>query len=81
LQKKLKEEGFEIEYLKPSGDFGTFQTLIEHYYRYPIHMGNLVAKLLWQIQKIINYLLKKFVPTNLRNDFTGGYMLSLKKID
>jgi len=79
LEKKLKEEGFEIDYIKSSGDFGTFQTLVEHYYRYPIHQGNLVAKLLWQFQKTINYLLKKFVPSNFRNDFTGGYMISAKK--
>ncbi len=79
LEKKLKEQGFKIEYIKPSGDFGTFQTLVEHYYAYPIHQGNLVAKLLWQFQKTINHLLKKYVPNNFRNDFTGGYMLSAKK--
>ena len=79
LQKKLKEEGFEIEYIEPSGDFGTFQKLTGIYYSFPIQKGDLVAKLLWQFQKIINYLLKKFVPNNFRNDFTGGYMLSAKK--
>ena len=79
LEKKLKEEGFEIEYFTPLGDFWTFQTLVQNYYRYPIQKGNLVAKFLWRVQKVINYLLKKFVQSNLRTDYTLGYMLSAKK--
>ena len=59
LEKKLIQEGFEIENFSPSGDFGTFQTLIEHYFRFKIDSGSITAKILWQIQKIINVLLKK----------------------
>lgn len=79
LEKKLSEDGFEIEKFTPSGDFGTFQTLVEHYYRYKIDNKSLVAKILWQVQKIINILLKKNVPVHFRNDFTGGYMIQAKK--
>ena len=79
LEKKLSQEGFEIEYFSPSGDFGTFQTLVEHYFRFKIDSGSLTAKVLWQIQKIINVLLKKNVPVYFRNDFTGGYMIQAKK--
>lgn len=75
----LQREGFEIEILKPSGDFGTFQTLSEHFYRFLIDKGSLNAKLLWQFQKIINFLLKKFVTVNFRKDFTGGYMIKATK--
>ena len=79
LEKKLSQEGFEIEYFAPSGDFGTFQTLVEHYFRFKIDSGSLTAKVLWQIQKIINVLLKKNVLVHFRNDFTGGYMIQAKK--
>ena len=79
LEKRLSEEGFEIENFTPSGDFGTFQTLVEHYYRFKLDNGSLTARILWQVQKIINILLKKYVPVNCRNDFTGGYMIQAKK--
>jgi SAM-dependent methyltransferase len=79
LEKKLSEEGFEIENFTPSGDFGTFQTLVEHYYRFKLDNGSRTAKILWQVQKVINILLKKNVPVNYRNDFTGGYMIQAKK--
>ena len=75
----LQREGFKIEVLKPSGDFGTFQTLVEHYYRFLIDKGSLNTKLLWQFQKIINFLLRKFVAVNFRKDFTGGYMIHARK--
>ena len=74
----LQTEGFEIEHISPSGDFGTFQTLVEHYYRFPIHNGSLVAKIIWQFQKVINYSLKKLVQVNYRMDYTGGYMITAK---
>ncbi len=79
LEKKLSHEGFEIENFSPSGDFGTFQTLVEHYFRFKIGSGSITAKILWQIQKIINVLLKKNVLVHFRNDFTGGYMIQAKK--
>ena len=79
LEKKLSEEGFEIENFTASGDFGTFQTLVEHYYRFKLDNKSLAAKILWQAQKIINMLLKKHVPVHFRNDFTGGYMIQAKK--
>jgi hypothetical protein len=75
----LVREGFEIELIKPSGDFGTFQTLAEHYYRFNIDEGSLPAKLLWQFQKVINWILKNTVQINHRLEFTGGYMISAIK--
>jgi len=79
LAKKLSQEGFELENFSPSGDFGTFQTLVEHYFRFKIDSGSLTAKILWQIQKIINFFLKKNVPVHFRNNFAGGYMIQAKK--
>lgn len=79
LEKKLSQEGFEIEYFSPLGDFDTFQTIAEHYFRFKIDSGSMTAKILWQIQKIINVLLKKNVITHFRNDFTGGYLIQAKK--
>ncbi len=79
LEKKLSEEGFEIENLHPSGDFGTYQTLVEHYFRFKIDNGSITAKILWQVQKMINFLLKKYVPVYFRDDFTGGYMIQARK--
>ena len=79
LEKKLEKEGFEIEIITPSGDFGTFQTLVEHYFRFKIDNGSRTAKFLWQFQKIINFLLGKNVLVNFRNDFTVGYMIQAKK--
>jgi SAM-dependent methyltransferase len=79
LTRILKSEGFEIEHLSSSGDFGTFQTLVEHYYRFPIHNGNLNAKIIWQLQKVIIFLLKRLVPVNYRLDYTGGYFITAKK--
>ena len=76
----LKSEKFEIDYLASSGDFGTFQTLVEHYYRFPLHNGILLAKILWQFQKMINYLLKHLVPVSYRLDYTGGYFIRAKKV-
>jgi len=80
LIKKLELLGFEIEYFSPSGDLGSFETLVEHYFRFPIHNGNLPAKIIWQVQKVINFLLKIAVPVNYRLEYTGGYMISAKKI-
>ena len=79
LEKKLEKEGFEIEFFSPSGDFGTFQTFVEHYFRFKIDNGSRTAKFLWQLQKIINILLQKNVPVHFRNDFTVGYMIQAKK--
>jgi SAM-dependent methyltransferase len=79
LQQKLEKEGFEIEIFSPSGDFGTFQVLAEHYFRFKIDNGSKTAKFLWQFQKIINFYLKKNVPIYFRNDFTVGYMIQAKK--
>lgn len=79
LIKLLQTEKFEIDYLASSGDFGTFQTLVEHYYRFAISNGSLIAKTLWQFQKIVNYLLKYLVPVSYRLDFTGGYFIRAKK--
>ena len=79
LKDILIAEEFEIDYFASSGDFGTFETLVEHYYRFPIHNGNFYAKMLWQLQKTINYLLKYFVPVNYRMDYTGGYMIRAQK--
>lgn len=80
LIKILEELGFEIEYFSPSGDLGSFETLVEHYFRFPIHNGNLLAKILWQVQKVIIFFLKVAVPVNYRLEYTGGYMISAKKI-
>jgi len=79
LTNLLVRQGFEIELIQPSRDFGTFQTLAEHYYRFIIDKGSLPAKLLWQFQKIINWLLKNTVQINQRLEFTGGYMISAIK--
>lgn len=79
LEKKLKEEGFEIEHVKLLSDFSTFKKLVETYFRFYIQKGNLAAKLLWRIQKFINYCLIKFALINFRKEFTGGYMISAKK--
>jgi len=46
LEKKLSQEGFELENFSPSGDFGTFQTLVEHYFRFRIDSGSLIGKIL-----------------------------------
>lgn len=79
LKKILDQEGFETELISPSGDFGTFETLVEHYYRFPIHNGNLIARVIWQVQKLINFLLKSLVPVNFRMEYTGGYMIVARK--
>ena len=79
LEKKLEKEGFQIEIFSPSGDFGTFQTLVEHYFRFRIDNGSRATKFIWQFQKIINFLLEKNSPVYFRNDFTLGYMIQAKK--
>ena len=79
LEKKLMDEGFDIEYISPSEDFGTFETLVEHYFRFKIDSGSMNAKVLWQVQKSINHLLKKSVQVDSRLDFTGGYMIQARK--
>lgn len=80
LTKILQDEGFKVDQISPSGDFGTFQTLVEHYFRFSINQGSLIAKILWQFQKIINYLLNKLVTVNYRMDYTGGYMIKATKL-
>ena len=80
LTKILQDEGFNVDQISSSGDFGTFQTLVEHYFRFPISQGSLTAKTLWQFQKAINYLLKKLITVNYRMDYTGGYMIKATKL-
>lgn len=79
LEKKLSDVGFDIEYISPSEDFGTFETLVEHYFRFKIDSGSMKAKVLWQFQKGINHILKKGVRVDSRLDFTGGYMIEARK--
>ena len=79
LTNLLQKSGFEITLIRPSGDFGTFQVLAEHYFRFKIDQGSFIAKLLWQNQKIINWFLKNTVQVSHRLEYTGGYMISAIK--
>ena len=79
LTNLLQKSGFEITLIRPSGDFGTFQVLAEHYFRFKIDQGSFIAKLLWQNQKIINWFMKNMVQVSNRLEYTGGYMISAIK--
>ena len=74
----LQKNGFEVEKILPLGDFFTFKQLVFHYFKF-ITPENLLAKVLWRFQKIINTLLERFIPMNYRLDYTGGYMIRAKK--
>ncbi len=81
LENLLVENNFEIRQIDSLEDFYTFEQLSKHFYGYHISNGSLTAKLIWQFQKMVNFLLFISVRMNKRLDFTGGYMIFAKKIE
>lgn len=80
LMQILNEIGFQIEEIRCLPDNQSFHHLSESYYQFKIAKGSLVAKFLWQIQKLVHLMLNKFSLPDQRLDYTVGYMIVAKKV-
>jgi SAM-dependent methyltransferase len=79
LTKLLEDIGFRIKLVQSSLDFGTFETLSRQYFQYPIDNGEFMGKLIWQFQKVVNFLASRLISKSNRMDFTSGYMILAEK--
>jgi hypothetical protein len=80
LVRLLEDYGFLINKIQAADDFSTFLSLNERFFRYHIHKKNYLAKILWQLQKLIHLILDRLLVKSNRMEYTLGYMIEAIKI-